>query len=206
MKKYLWILLIPFLLFTAGCKEKANLQLPQPEKELEVREVSDTREQETLGILFQRFYENPMVTKNTDFSFFGDEKNQIAFAVYALAGEQEPYSGPATLLISSKDVEKKILELFGTEIRHQDPGGQITLSETGVYQVRYQKEEKPEQPIVEGIFTNGSVVIIKAGLYFPQANEAGIIQNQKTGMITMTLEKSQDGYLIIDYLFEETEK
>ena len=189
MKKFLFILLISALLI-AGCspKQENNSNTPvnpiSPGENLEIENISDEKEREELQRFIEILYYNPVVINTAEESFLENEKNLLIFSAHYKKEYNE-----------DKALPEIVKELFDVELSND-----VTINESD-YNGYDASQRSYYLPVVEGIYKNNELVIVKAGLY--SLAEGTNSERKAVGTITGTFEKNNDRYFVIDYSYEE---
>jgi thioredoxin-related protein len=154
LKKFLFILLISAL-FIAGCsqKEENKSNTPvnpvSPGENLEIENISDEKEREELQRFIEIIYYNPVVVNNEGKFFLENEKNLLIFSAHY----KKEYSNDKTL-------PEIVKELFDVELSDD-----VTINESD-YNGYDASQRSIYLPVVEGIYKNNELVIVKAGFIF----------------------------------------
>jgi hypothetical protein len=193
LKKIILVVVL-FIFIMSGCsseKEKApvnnEVNTLSSGEIVEIESVSNEEERERFQKIIEDFYYNPVITDETNRSFFEDIELITKFAGH--------YKAEYNLDTSLKQIAENF---FGTEIKVLENSGAESYS-------GYDHSEKSKYlPVVEGIYQNDNLIIIKAGLY--SLAEESNSEKKIFGTITATFEKNEElekEYYLIDYMYEK---
>lgn len=192
MKKII-IALIIFVLITTGCSKdpvdnaKNNEETPSSTVNLGmVDNITEKEEIEKIQQMIDSFYYNPVIDENTNYNFFENDEKLLEFAAHY----KKEYNIENSLLEIVESVFG--LKLNSAEMVNENEYSTYDYSEKGKY-----------LPVVEGVYQNQELLIVKAGLYSLAEDESS--EKKNVGMITATFEKNAEptSYYLIDYNYEK---
>lgn len=192
MKKIIFVAVAVVLILSGCSSKKENPQTltevnPPVQGEVkEIESISDVSERDRFQKIIEDFYYNPVVNEETNSSFFENNENITKFSAHYKAE------------YGSEDSLEKIAEkFFGNEARIIEIDGIKNLS-------GYNNTERSKYlPVVEGIYKNDNLIIVKAGVY--SLAEESNSEKKIFGTITATFEINEDSeeYYLIDYIYEK---
>lgn len=192
MKNIIFVALVVVLILSGCSSKKENPQTlaevnPPVQGEVEeIESISDVSERDKFQKFIEDFYYNPVVNEETNNSFFENNENITKFSAYYKAE------------YGSEDSLEKIAEtFFGNEARI------IEVEGIGNFSGYNNTARSKYLPVVEGIYKNDNLIIVKAGVY--SLTEESNSEKKIFGTITATFEINADSeeYYLIDYIYEK---